>query len=136
MWKKIIKTQKAALKIDTLSGHPFAEQIYHVSDIDILANSMKTEGLLHDIVVDKESRIISGRRRWLAAKQLGWQEIRASIIDNLTDAEVQQLIISSNQQRKKTFMEFLSEARYVLGTLGTSQGKERELLGNPDSEDD
>ncbi len=127
--KKVTYKITAALNIKLLKPHPFAEKIYHIADIDILAKSLEKDGQLDPIIVDQQNRIISGRRRVLAAKKLNWQEIEANVLETLTELEIEKLIIASNQQRKKTFMEFLNEARFVIGTLGTSQGKERELIG-------
>lgn len=127
--KKIKTTKTIPEKIASLKEHSFSVGIYHVADIDILADSLQTHGQIHPILIDKERRIVSGRRRWFAAKQLGWENIQVQIINDLTEQEIEQLIVASNQQRKKTFFELLAEARFVLGTLGTSQGKERELIG-------
>ncbi len=128
--RKVTYRITKALKLNLLTSHGFAENMYHIDDIELLANSLKEKGLLTKIVVDKNNNIISGRRRAAAAMLLGWEEIDAHIIDeDLTEDETKQLIIAFNQQRKKTFAEFMNEARYVIGTLGLSQGKERVMMG-------
>ena len=127
--KKVTYKITKALKLNLLKAHPFAEMMYHVGDIDILAKDLEERGLLTKIIVDQHGTIISGRRRAEAAKKLNWDEIEAHVLDDLTEEQTEQLIIAYNQQRKKVFSELLSEARYVIGTLGKSQGKERVLIG-------
>ena len=133
--KKVTYKITKALKLNLLKPHPFAEKIYHIADIDILAKSLEKEGLLEPIIVDQQNRIVAGHRRVRAATSLKWKEIEAKILDSLTEPEIEQLIVASNQQRKKTFMEFLAEARFIIGTLGSSQGKERELIGLVDDKE-
>lgn len=53
----------------------------HIGDVDDLAASMKSVGLLHPVVVSKEGHLIAGRRRLEAAKKLGWTEIPVRVVD-------------------------------------------------------
>ena len=55
-------------------------------NIDSLAGSIETIGLLHPIVVTPDLRLIAGGRRLEAVKALGWNRIPATIADNLADA--------------------------------------------------
>jgi len=53
-------------------------------EIDELAESMKKWGLIHPITVYQENDryfVLAGQRRLLAAKQLGWPEIDAEIVE-------------------------------------------------------
>lgn len=52
-----------------------------LGDLDSLASSMDELGLLHPIVVQPNGRLIAGERRLLAARQLGWKKIAATVID-------------------------------------------------------
>jgi len=49
------------------------------TDVDDLAANMKVEGLIHPIELDSNLTIVVGERRYLAAKQLGWETIAATI---------------------------------------------------------
>lgn len=55
-------------------------------NIDSLAGSIETLGLLHPIVVTPDLRLIAGGRRLEAVKALGWARVPATIADNLTNA--------------------------------------------------
>jgi len=52
-----------------------------MGDIAKLAESIKTVGLLHPVVVTSDKRLIAGERRIEAVKLLGWTEIPATVID-------------------------------------------------------
>src|SRR5580765_448363 len=50
-------------------------------NIGKLADSMDLIGLLQPITITKDYVIIEGHRRWAAAKQLGWKEIEANVME-------------------------------------------------------
>ena len=56
--------------------------------IDELANSIKAVGLLHPFVVTRDKRLIAGRRRLEAVKELGWPDVPVRVVDGLDDALV------------------------------------------------
>lgn len=53
-------------------------------DLDTLKQSISTIGLLNPITVTPEKRLIAGRRRLTACKQLGWSSIPA-VVANLDE---------------------------------------------------
>jgi len=52
-----------------------------LGDIDNLSQSIKEIGLMHPIVIDKDSNLIAGLRRLEAYKRLGWEDIPVTIVD-------------------------------------------------------
>ena len=76
------------------------------ADIDSMMASLSTFGLLQPIVVvpqgDRYSVII-GQRRYLAAKDLGWDTIPAFISDPLDRVKGTILSLSENIQRRDLF---------------------------------
>jgi N6-adenosine-specific RNA methylase IME4 len=52
-----------------------------LGDIDVLARSIADIGLLHPVVIDRNHRLIAGRRRLEAAKRLGWTEVPITVVD-------------------------------------------------------
>lgn len=52
-----------------------------MGDVGGLAASMAEIGLLHPVVVTSDHKLIVGRRRMLAAEQLGWTEVPVRVID-------------------------------------------------------
>jgi hypothetical protein len=48
-----------------------------LGDLDLLAESLETVGLLHPVDIDAKNRLIAGQRGLKAAKLLGWKPIPA-----------------------------------------------------------
>lgn len=133
---QLSETYKVSIK--SLNDDPFAKTLYNLGNIDLLAELLSQQGQLEDILItepiDGMSRILSGRRRRLAAEKLGWLEINARIVKGISPQQEKDIVVSANQHRKKEFYEFLNEARYAVGTLGMQQGKEREFIGKDGDE--
>lgn len=72
-----------------------------LGDIDSLKDSLKRYGLLNPITIDSKYRLIAGERRLEAAKALGWTNINAVIINNLTPLTKLELELEENNQRKE-----------------------------------
>lgn len=74
-----------------------------------LAQNLKENGLLHNIVVletaPKKYLLISGERRYKAARYLGWGFIRATIKKELSDLEVLKLLFFANSETREYSIE-------------------------------
>ncbi len=93
------------------------------SDLDALMASLKTFGLLQPIVViprgDRFSVII-GQRRYLAAKDLGWEAIPAFVGEPLDRVQGTILSLSENVQRRDLSARDRAEAcAYLLEEKGS-----------------
>lgn len=103
-------------------------------DISALAKGMKRVGLLEPIVVDRNGkqsgyRLVAGERRLKAAQMLKWAKIPASLLEDLTDAELRDLELEENENRKSLTegerrRTFASSKRLVENTI-----KAAEVLG-------
>lgn len=74
-------------------------------NIDDLAQSIKTLGLLEPIVVapteEGEYEVVTGQRRFLAVQSLGWEHIRAGILDEKPDGNLAKAIsLTENMVRE------------------------------------
>src|SRR5216684_6038310 len=67
----------AAIKIGNRHRHD-------LGNVGLLAASIADLGLLHPVVITPDSTLIAGARRIAACQQLGWTEIRVTIV-NLDD---------------------------------------------------
>lgn len=89
------------------SSHQARKQFDEQSLKD-LADSMLANGLLHPIAVRKLSEptpthsfeLISGERRWRAAKLLGWTEIQAQVFHDRTEEQAAVMGMIENLQRE------------------------------------
>ena len=96
------------VKISQIIPNPIHDEIYSTNDIEDLVESMEKYGLLEPIILNPEKMIISGHRRYLAAKFLGWEEIEV-IFREVDQEHMEYTIISSNQHRKKKSSELMNE---------------------------
>lgn len=67
-----------------------------------LSESMKEVGLIHPILVsefDGKYEVVAGQRRWLAAKKLGWSEIKAEV-RRLDGTQIALIRANENLQRE------------------------------------
>jgi len=80
-----------------------------LGNLDDLKESLKFYGLMNPITVNKRYELIAGERRLQAAIQLGWTNINANIIDNLSDIEELEMELEENNQRKEFTDEELME---------------------------
>ncbi len=70
-------------------------------DLFALMNSLKKFGQLNPIILDSRKRLIAGARRLEAAKRLGWNTIKAIIIEDPTEIEKIEIELEENIQRKE-----------------------------------
>lgn len=80
-----------------------------LGNLDDLKDSLRMYGLLNPITLNRKYELIAGERRLQAAKQLGWTNINANIIDNLTEVEQLEMELEENNQRKEFTEEELME---------------------------
>lgn len=82
-----------------------ADDVIENDYVDELAKSLRDEGLLHPVVVRHNELggydLIAGANRLAAAKQLGWYEIRATVIKQGTDAATYKMHVAENLFHKK-----------------------------------
>lgn len=69
-------------------------------DISTLASSMQRHGQLHPLAVTSKFVLVSGYRRLLAAKSLGWDSVDVMIIDKKNKLELLELELDENLYRK------------------------------------
>lgn len=124
--------------IDKLKVSKHHQDLYTTNDIDDLKQSIQELGLLEKIVVNVYYIIISGYRRFLALKELGYETVDVEIIDVDPNDELLTLI-SFNKQRIKTKREILNEAKYLKSILGQKRGRksanDNVIQLNPESVD-
>ena len=115
------------IPISQLSQHPQNEEIYTISNIDDLEQSISKLGLLEGLVIDADFRVISGNRRFVAVKNLGWKQVECQKVSIPKD-EILTYIIHHNKQRIKTCREQLNEAKVLMKLHSIGQGKRNDIL--------
>jgi len=87
--------------ITSLRPHENNIQIYGDPDSD-LTESIHEKGILAPLLITPDNRIISGHRRWIAAKQAGLEQVPVIYIETDDESENLEILIHTNKQRNKT----------------------------------
>ena len=66
------------VKISSLKHHPKNKEIYNLSSIEELMESISEVGLLQPLIID-QNQVISGNRRFESIKRLGWKEVKVEV---------------------------------------------------------
>jgi ParB family chromosome partitioning protein len=114
------------VSVNSLNHHPRNMEIYTLSNIDDLVQSIGDVGLLSPLVIDKKNQVISGNRRLSAIRKLGWKKFDVKVAD-VNDDEVVFLLIHHNKQRVKSTREILNEYRALEKIHGKGQGHRTDL---------
>lgn len=91
------------ISVSLVDSNPWQpREVFQAKEINELAESIKTHGLLQPIVVREfrsRYQLVAGERRFRAALKLGWTQVPATVID-ATDREMAELALVENLQRK------------------------------------
>ncbi|MDB2411878.1 DNA methyltransferase [Litoricolaceae bacterium] len=116
------------MKISTsnIKHHPRNQEIYELSGIQDLKDSIEQVGLLQPLVINSHNEVISGNRRLLAIQQLDWEEVEVEQVKTDPDDELLRLI-HYNKHRVKTCREILNESQILIDYYAKGQGFRSDL---------
>jgi len=130
------------IKVSMLNHHPKNKEIYDLSSIEELMESITQMGLLQPLIIDTNNQIISGNRRFESIKRLGWEEVDV-VEREVKEGEEELLLIHYNKQRIKSFKELINEylildkhyrkgqgKRTDLTSVKSNQGSSRDIVSN------
>ena len=89
----------------------------NLGDLASLMDSLRRHGLLNPVVINSKNELIAGHRRMESAKRLGWSVIEVRIIDTEDKADLVEMEIEENTQRKNLTTDELAEAYLRLEKL-------------------
>ena len=117
------------VKVSSLTHHPKNKEIYTLSSIEELMESISKVGLLQPLIIDSRNQVISGNRRFESVKRLGWEEVEVEVIVREVQEEDEELLlIHYNKQRIKSFKELINEYLTLDNLYRKGQGKPRHPL--------
>jgi DNA modification methylase len=111
------------VKVSSLTHHPKNKEIYDLSSIEELMDSISEVGLLQPLIIDSRNQVISGNRRFESIKRLGWNEVEVKV----KEGEEELLLIHYNKQRIKSFKELINEFLILDGYYRKGQGRRTDL---------
>jgi ParB family chromosome partitioning protein len=89
----------------------------NLGDLASLMDSLRRHGLLNPVVINERNELIAGHRRMEAAKRLGWGTIEVRVVDGQEKADLVEMEIEENTQRKNLTTDELAEAYLRLDRL-------------------
>lgn len=114
------------IKVSLLGHHPKNKEIYDLSSIEELMESILQVGLLQPLVINRKNQIISGNRRFESIKRLGWKEVEVNVIE-VKEGDEELLLIHFNKQRIKSFKELINEYLILDRYYRKGQGRRTDL---------
>lgn len=104
-----------------------------VGNIDELAQSFQELGQIHAILLDEDNTILAGLRRFLAARKLGWQTIRADYFSGLDEITKKRIELEENILRLQlTWQEEVLAKRGIHQLMQGIHGKSAPGEHNPE----
>jgi DNA modification methylase len=95
--KEIPRISVVYCPIDRLKANPDNPRIHSDKQIQQIARSLEAFGSIVPVLVDRDSRVIAGHGRILAARLLGLEEFPTIRVEHLTDAQVRAFAIADNK---------------------------------------
>ena len=80
-------------------------------------DSLRRHGLLNPVVINSRNELVAGHRRTEAARRLGWKSIEVRIVDSNDEAQLVEMEIEENTERKNLTPDELAEAYLRLEKL-------------------
>ena len=115
------------IDISKLKPTPFNDELYELTDLSELKDSISKNGQLEPIVVNKSFKIISGHRRYYSMYQLGFKEVEIRIESFENDKVA---LIEFNKYRQKTTNDLVKEANFLMSYYKSKIGKGRNKGNN------
>jgi hypothetical protein len=125
------KTSIEEINIDFIKVHPLVKDFNNPKKKDHIEYTMERYGQFIPLIGNKVGDtfyIINGIVRFEIAKALGFKSLQ--ILDSdISDEDVLAVRLTCNQQTKMSYSEMAQYGEHMLGLLGKSQGKKRDLMG-------
>ena len=84
-------------RIEELRPDPRNPRSHSPRQVRQIARSVQTFGFNVPILIDRQSQVIAGHGRLLAARELGWGQVPTISLDHLSEAQRQAFMIADNQ---------------------------------------
>lgn len=142
-FKTPLATATAETDLDITTVHPSADnhrKTFNDASLQELAESIREVGVLQAIAVRPHTgggyEIIYGERRYCASLLAGAKTIKATIYNNVTDDEAEDMSLSENLQREqvrpteeaKAFKRLLEKGRYDIYSLAGRFGRSEKYI--------
>jgi len=124
------QTQLERVSVNELNPHKLNKEIYTNQDISELVEKIDEYGYKeeHPLLVTTDNKILSGHRRWKAAKQLNIETVPVQRVDPDSEQEELLTLLLANKYRDKTPAEKINEGE-AWEKIEQERAKERKAHG-------
>ena len=116
--------------VNELHPHPRNDTVYGDRSSPDLVASVRTHGVLNPLLITADGVIISGHRRWDAARIAGLATVPVVVSPLTDDLDILAAMIESNRQRQRTNEQLAREAKELLD-IETERAKRRQATSGP-----
>ncbi len=88
--------QLAHRRVQDLHPDPRNPRMHTGKHVKQIARSIKAFGFNVPVLVDRDSKVIAGHGRLLAAKHLGWSQVPTIMLEHLSEDQVKAFRIADN----------------------------------------
>ena len=88
-------------ELERLRPHPENARIYGDGADEGLVTSVRAKGVLAPLLITAEDQIISGHRRWDAARRCGLATVPVVVFPSTDPLDILEALLEANQQRTK-----------------------------------
>lgn len=92
---------------------------------DTFVESVREKGVLEPLVITEDKRIISGHRRWLAAKNTDREKVPVRVTEFDSEFAEREALVEFNRQREKTPGQIVNEFEEIVA-IEQQRAKERQ----------
>jgi hypothetical protein len=102
-------------RVHELKPHPDHAEVYTDGPDPDLTESIRKWGVLTPLLITRDNVIISGFKRWWAAKnKLGLEELPVTFFASDDDLDIKEAMVHANKQRVKERGQIAREATYLI----------------------
>jgi len=118
---------------DKLRPHPRNQKVYGEDEEleSSFVDSVAENGVLEPLVVNRNHKIISGHRRWTAARRTNTEEVPVRVVDFDDELQEREALIEFNRQRDKTPGQVINEFDEML-QVERERANQRQSAGGGD----
>ncbi len=107
------------IAVHRLKAHPKNAEIYGADDVSPeFVESVRRRGIMEPLAVREDGTIISGHRRWQAARLLKMETVPVQVVSYTDELDEREALLAFNRQREKTFSQRMAEAEELRAIEG------------------
>ena len=145
MEKTLNELTVESIEVEKLIPYAMNSRKHSSDQVSQIAASITEFGFNNPILVDKESGVIAGHGRLLAAQKLGMTNVPCVRLDHLSDAQKRAYVIADNQialnaewddEKLKAEMDRLVEDGFDIDLTGFGEDDLSAILGDEDEDEE